>query len=131
MKRFPNPLFFLKKKGPIDFWSIPHFLSGAVSALFAAVFSISFGVAFLSTFVLAILWELFEKKERIRENIRNRIADIILPLIAFPATSLFVQKVATEQERRIALLATVSVLFLYVNLAAWRARSEHDRDFTG
>lgn len=131
MKRPPILLSFLKKKRPIDFWSIPHFLFGAVTALFAATLSIPSGAAFFSTLVLAILWELFEKKEKIRENIRNRIADVLLPLVAFPATLLFTQKVAVEQERRVALLATVSVLFLYVNLAAWRARSERDRDFTG
>jgi CDP-diglyceride synthetase len=113
----------------IDFWSIPHFLFGAVTALFASVFGIPMGIAFVLTIVLAVCWEWFESSNKVVESIRNRVTDVIYPLIAFPATFLYAQNVAVEQERRVALLAIVSILFFYINYMAWKARFENDRDF--
>jgi len=125
MKRKTLP--FLKDL--VDFWSIPHFLFGAVTALVAIVFSITAGTAFLSTLALALLWELFEYRQGIVESVRNRISDVLFPLVAFPATYLFARNVAIEQDRRVSLLVIMIILFLYTNFMAWKARLSRDRDF--
>ncbi len=125
---------FLKRriailKGMVDFWSIPHFLFGAVTALGAETIGLSFGVGFFSTLGIAILWELFEKRMKIGENIRNVLSDIVLPLVAFPATWLYAEQVAIAPERRLALFVTVTILHIFINFLAWRARAEKDREF--
>lgn len=113
----------------IDFWSIPHFLFGSVTALVATVVGIPASRAFVATFVMAILWEVFEDRMKIGENLKNVIADITLPLIAFPATFLYATEVAVDLERRVSLLSVVSILFFYINFKAWKARFSRDRDF--
>ncbi|NTW13764.1 MAG: hypothetical protein HGA31_01905 [Candidatus Moranbacteria bacterium] len=114
----------------IDYWSIPHFLFGAVTALAAAVFFIPSRTAFFFTVALAVLWELFEWKNlNIAEDFRNRVSDVIFPLVAFVATDTYVGSVITGSDRKISLFAVVTFLFLYTNYMAWRARARHDRDF--
>lgn len=114
----------------IDYWSIPHFLFGAVTALAAAIFLVPSRTAFFLTLVLAVLWELFEWKGlNVEEDFRNRVSDVIFPLVAYGATNLYVGAVITGSERKISLFAVVTFLFLYTNFMAWRARSRHDRDF--
>jgi hypothetical protein len=113
----------------IDFWSVPHFLFGAVAALLSEVLGFPFQKGILLTFGIAVLWEFFEKRMKIGENIRNALSDIVLPLVAFPATWMYAEHVATTHDRRLALLVTVSALYLFTNFVAWRARFEKDRDF--
>ncbi|MEI6650452.1 MAG: hypothetical protein WCL23_03405 [Candidatus Moraniibacteriota bacterium] len=116
-------------KRSIDFWSIPHFLFGSVMALVAASFEYPFPATFAVTLVVAILWERFEQEEGIKESIHNRMADVVLPLIAFVATYFYTHLVAIEHERRIALLTVVTLVFFLVNYLGWRARAARDRDF--
>ncbi|HWQ59996.1 MAG TPA: hypothetical protein VN420_02505 [Candidatus Fimivivens sp.] len=113
----------------IDFWSIPHFLFGSVTALIASVFALPSVTMFISTFVLAVFWELFEFRSHIIESMRNRVTDILYPLIAFPMTYIFAQNAVNDHHRRISLLAIVSIIFFYINYMAWKARFEHDGDF--
>lgn len=114
----------------IDFWSIPHFLFGVVTALLAVVFSIPSGPMFILTLIGAMLWEWFESRNGIKETLRNRISDILFPLISFPVTYLYARYAVDEPEHRRALLAIVSIVFFYVNFMAWKARFEHDGDFS-
>lgn len=113
----------------IDFWSVPHFLTGAVTALATSAFSWDPGIMFLVTLVLAILWEFFERGIKIGEEIKNVISDILLPLVAFPATYVFAQQAIDTSERRIALFVVVLIVYAYICTIAWRARAERDRDF--
>ncbi|NTW90245.1 MAG: hypothetical protein HGB37_05050 [Candidatus Moranbacteria bacterium] len=113
----------------IDFWSIPHFLFGSVTALLASAYALPAGTMFLTTLFLAILWELFEYRNHIVESFRNRVTDVLYPLIAFPVTYLYAQNIATDQHRRISLLAIVSIIFFYINYMAWKARFADDKDF--
>jgi hypothetical protein len=114
----------------IDFWSIPHFLFGAVTALGAIVFLIPAWSVFFATFIFAVAWEFFERWQGIVESIRNRISDVCMPLVAFPATFLFARYVTVEHERQVSLFVVITILFLYTNFMAWKARFARDRDFT-
>ncbi|NTW75786.1 MAG: hypothetical protein HGB34_02685 [Candidatus Moranbacteria bacterium] len=113
----------------IDYWSIPHFLFGAVTALASVVFSVPGRYGFISTFLIAIAWELFEKKAKLWENIRNVSADIALPLISFPVVYYYAMEIVSDAERNRALFVVVTILHFFINFIAWRARSERDRDF--
>jgi hypothetical protein len=116
--------------GTIDYWSIPHFLFGAVTALAAAAFIAPSGTVFFATLALAILWELIEWKFlNIYEDIGNRVGDVILPLVAFWATDFYVTAFVTGSDRKISLFVVVTALFFWSNFLAWRARARHDRDF--
>lgn len=114
----------------IDFWSVPHFLAGAVTGLAAAAFSWNPFAVFFATFALAVVWEFFEKSVKIGEDMRNVVSDIALPLVAFPATYLFAARAVETSERRLALLTVVTLVYAYTNVLAWNARSQHDDDFT-
>jgi hypothetical protein len=113
----------------IDFWSIPHFLFGSVMALFTSAFTLPTGIMFFTTLFLAIIWELFEYRNHIVESFRNRVTDVIYPLIAFPVTYFYAQNVAIDLYRRQSLLVIVSIIFFYINYMAWKARFADDNDF--
>ncbi len=113
----------------IDFWSVPHFLSGVVTGLSASAFSWQPLAVFFATLGLAILWEFFEKSVKVGEDMKNVASDILMPLVAFPATYLFAEHAVETAERRLALLVAVLGVYVYVNYIAWRARAERDQDF--
>lgn len=113
----------------IDFWSIPHFLSGAVAALFAVVFAFPVPLMFFVTFAFAVLWELLEMRFRLREASWNVASDIALPLISFPMTVLLIGAAVPDHEHRVGLFLIVLVLYVYTNVVAWHARLDGDPDF--
>ena len=67
-------------QGLLDAWSIPHFLFGMVMALVAIVFQLPILTTFVVLVVIAILWEFFEMRMKLRENLWNVISDVLLPL---------------------------------------------------
>lgn len=113
----------------IDFWSVPHFLAGVVTALAASAFSWNPVLIFFVTLFLAILWEFFEKSVKVGEHLKNVLSDIILPLLAFPVVYLFSEQYVETAEQRLALFVAVLGVYVYVNYIAWRARAERDQDF--
>ena len=113
----------------IDFWSVPHFLSGVVAALFAILFSIPLQPVFFAVLALAILWEFLEMRFQLREASWNVASDIVLPLIAFPLTAAFVLRAVPDEEHRAGLFLLALVLYIYTNVIAWQARLDHDSDF--
>ncbi len=125
-----KPQFFNPTK-LFDWWSVPHFLFGMVTALVALAFSLSVSRVFLATLALAIVWELLKKRYRISEAPGNGTVDVLLPLIAFGITFLLVDRVGVNPEHYQALLIVTSFLYVSVNFFAWRARLERDREFQG
>lgn len=124
-KRYP--LFSAKKL--FDWWSVPHFMFGIVTALFAISFSFDAIVIFLGTLVLALLWELLEKFVRLSEAPGNGWVDVVLPLLAFLMTYILVDRAALNHDRHIGLFTITLLLYGFINMIAWRARLEKDRDF--
>lgn len=113
----------------IDFWSIPHFLAGAVAALFSVAFALPIAPMFFITFAFAVLWEFLEMGFRLREASWNVVSDIALPLISFPLTILLVRTADPDTEHLTGLFLVVLVLYIYTNVAAWHARLDGDPDF--
>ena len=122
--------WYLKKS--LDWWSIPHFLFGVVTALSALVFGWSVPVAFTATLGIALLWEYFVRRVRIREAPSNAKMDILLPLVAFILTIFLMNHtpLQTAQDRQSFLIIALS-LYGFVNFIAWRAKLAHDREFEG
>jgi hypothetical protein len=56
----------------VDWWSVPHFLSGVLLAMFGI------GVAWVAA--LAIAWELIEITAAVDEYPTNRVVDVVLAL---------------------------------------------------
>ncbi len=119
----PNKLF--------DWWSVPHFMFGIVTALMAISFYWSAFDAFVGTLIAALLWELLEKYVRLSEAPGNGWADVVLPLIAFVATYFLVDQATLNHERHLGLLLITVLLYLFINMIAWRARFEQDEEFLG
>jgi hypothetical protein len=128
-KAIQKELFDAKKL--FDWWSVPHFMFGIVTALAAISFSWGAGYAFLGTLVLALLWELLEKYVRLSEAPGNGWVDVVLPLLAFVMTYFLVDQAALNHDRHLALLTITVLLYLFINFIAWRARFERDEDFWG
>lgn len=114
-----------------DWWSVPHFMFGIVTALAAISFSWDVFSTFLGTIILALLWELLEKFVRLSEAPGNGWVDVVLPLMAFVMTVLLVDQAELNHDRHLGLLTITLLLYGFINLIAWRARFEKDQDFLG
>ena len=114
-----------------DWWSVPHFMFGIVMALAAISFSWPTFFTFVVTLIAALLWELLEKYVRLSEAPGNGWVDVVLPLLAFVITYLMVDQAALNHDRHLGLLMITFLLYMFINLIAWRARFERDRDFLG
>jgi hypothetical protein len=67
----------------LDFWSVPHFLSGALLACLVYLFHLSFWYATLLAAVLLIAYEVFEHMIEIDETVWNRRLDVVVGLASF------------------------------------------------
>ncbi|MBP7060672.1 MAG: hypothetical protein KBA91_01690 [Candidatus Moranbacteria bacterium] len=114
-----------------DWWSVPHFMFGIVMALAAISFSWPTFLTFVVTLILALLWELLEKYVRLSEAPGNGWVDVALPLLAFVTTYLLVDQATLNHDRHLGLLTITLLLYVFINLIAWRARFEKDEDFLG
>lgn len=114
-----------------DWWSVPHFMFGIVAALAAIAFSWPIFWTFAGTLFLALLWELLEKYVRLSEAPGNGWIDVVLPLFGFVITYLLVDQAALNHDRHVGLLAITTLLYLFINMIAWRARFDKDTDFLG
>jgi hypothetical protein len=128
-QKLKKEIFDAKKL--FDWWSVPHFMFGIVMALLAISFSWPASYTFLGMLVLALLWELLEKYVRLSEAPGNGWVDVALPLLAFVITYLLVDQAALNHDRHLGLLTITVLLYLFINLIAWRARFEKDEDFLG
>lgn len=115
----------------LDYWSIPHFFFGTVTALSAITFSWSIPLTFFGTIVIAIVWEFLEMGSGLRETDGNKIADVVLPLLSFWLTLVLVDRSDQNLGHNSSLLAVAIVVYLSLNFFAWRARFDHDREFSG
>lgn len=70
----------------IDFWSIPHVLSGVLAFLGAKLLDVDLWLGFAISFVLMIAWEFFEDFVEIHEFITNRVGDVVTGIIGFWGT---------------------------------------------
>jgi hypothetical protein len=129
MKKKSEDIFDANKL--FDWWSVPHFMFGIVMALMAIFFSWPALYTFFGTLVLALLWELLEKYVRLSEAPGNGWIDVVLPLFAFVITYLLVDQAELNHERHLGLLVITTLLYLFINIIAWRARFEKDEEFLG
>lgn len=129
MKKKSEDIFDANKL--FDWWSVPHFMFGIVMALMAIFFSWPALNTFFGTLVLALLWELLEKYVRLSEAPGNGWIDVVLPLFAFVITYLLVDQAELNHERHLGLLVITTLLYLFINIIAWRARFEKDEEFLG
>ena len=113
-----------------DWWSVPHFMFGMVTALSAITFYWPTFDLFLITLVLALLWELLEKKYRLSEAPGNAWVDVVLPLMAFVMTYLLVDTSKLNHEGHVGLLTITLLLYGVINMLAWQARFAKDKQFT-
>lgn len=85
--------------------------------------------SFLALIVIAFLWEYVEWKIGIRERKGNPWMDIMLPILAFGMTLLLVDQAPLHKKEQLALFVCVLLLFIFLNLIAWRARFQKERGF--
>lgn len=114
-----------------DWWSVPHFMFGIVTALAGISFDWPVLYVFVGTLILALLWELLEKYVRLSEAPGNGWVDVVLPLLAMVMTYLLVDQAELNHERHLSLLLITVLLYLFINMIAWRARFEKDEEFLG
>lgn len=114
-----------------DWWSVPHFMFGVVICLAAISFSWPIFLAFIMTLILALLWELLEKYVRLSEAPGNGWVDVVLALTGFVITLLLIDQAELNHERHVGLFVMTLLLYLFINMIAWRARFEKDEEFLG
>ncbi len=121
----------LKARKLFDYWSMPHFLFGTVSALFTVTFLLPVVYMFFVTLYLSIFWELLEMRFRLHEAKGNSGMDVLLALFGFGSTFIFADRINANVGNQSSLLIITGILFLCLNFFAWRARFEHDGEFQG
>lgn len=121
--------FIQRLKQSIDYWSMPHFLLGALVALMVRVFGFPVLPLFFVTLVIAVLWEVVEMRLRIREAKVNVVSDIVMPLFAYIVTLWLTGGAMMRHEQYVALLMVTVIFYVLVSYAAWVARLDHDPDF--
>lgn len=129
MKKHRKRIFDANKL--FDWWSVPHFMFGIVTYLAAISFFWNVFYAFIWTLVLALFWELLEKYVRLSEAPGNGWVDVILALLGFVSALTLVDQAELNHERHLGLLTITFLLYLFINMIAWRARFEKDHDFLG
>ena len=75
-----NPYRALWEQPVLDFWSIPHLLSGVIFFFLFRSYKIHPVLGFVANVAIAVLWEVFEKTTGVssREYFTNHLADIVL-----------------------------------------------------
>jgi hypothetical protein len=118
-----------QKGRAFDLWSIPHFLFGILMGLLPPLTGISFLTACALTVILAMLWEIYEKFVAIKEAIQNSLLDIILPIVAFTATSYALLIYPLHSDDLLIIMVAVSVLYIFTLISGWLAYIRRNRDF--
>jgi len=80
-----NPYRELWEQPVLDFWSLPHLLSGVIFFFLFRTFRIHPVLAFTANLAIAILWEVFEKTTGVssREYFTNHLADIVFAVSGY------------------------------------------------
>ncbi len=80
-----NPYRALWEQPVLDFWSLPHLLSGVIFFFLFRTFRIHPVLGFMANLAIAILWEVFEKTTGVssREYFTNHMADIVFAVAGY------------------------------------------------
>jgi hypothetical protein len=103
----------LWKKGKyLDLWSLIHFVCGLVFGSIMVLFTGSFGLSFLVVFILKIVWEIYEFKTGIIEEVPNKILDVVVGLIGFVVFYFWMYPTFVYRFNVLFLVLTISSFFL-------------------
>ncbi|MBX2866672.1 hypothetical protein KTR10_01800 [Candidatus Kaiserbacteria bacterium] len=102
----------------LDFWTVVHFLSGAVIGFFGEISLLSFKQVLIIGSILLVLWEVFEHVRGIRETIMNRIIDVIIAVIGM---LLFFMISFVYRDLTVTLGVGLTVLTIFLSYRGWRA----------
>jgi hypothetical protein len=118
-----------RKGRVIDMWSIPHFLFGILFAFVPYAIPLSLLEVFLIMVGIALIWELGEYMEGIRETIWNNIADVILPIISYFLASHFLITYGLLPDQMTVLFVAVLMVYIFTNISGWLAYRRRVREF--
>jgi len=104
-----------KKAKFLDLWSVIHFVCGLVLGSIAILFIGSFGLAFLVVFVVMTVWELYEFKTGIIEEVPNKILDVVVGLIGFVVFYLWLYP-SFVYSFNVSFLILSALLFFFLNV---------------
>jgi len=74
----------------LDLWSIVHLLSGMVLAMIISFFGFSFWFSVVVAFLLMVVWEFFESAIGIGEHATNLFTDLVVGLIGYFITVVWI-----------------------------------------
>ena len=101
-----------------DWWTVVHFLSGAVIGFVGEVLLFSFKDTFLIGFVLVVLWEVFEHMRGIRETLLNRVVDVVIAVIGM---GLFFILSFAFRDWTLVMGSVIILLTIFLSYRGWRA----------
>ncbi len=103
-----NPFRALWEQPVIDFWSIPHLLSGVIFYFLFRSYKIHPALGFTANIAIAVLWEVFEKTTGVsaREYFTNHVADIVLATMGYTG-AIFLSGLAGDEKARNRIFWTV------------------------
>tara|TARA_Y100000310_G_scaffold73282_1_gene69449 strand:- start:1167 stop:1574 length:408 start_codon:yes stop_codon:yes gene_type:complete len=104
-----------KKHKYLDLWSLTHFVCGLVLGSVSVLLIGSFGWSLLVVFVVMTVWELYEFKTGIIEEVPNKILDVVVGLIGFVVFYLWMYPSFVFRFNVLFLVLSV-VLFLLLNI---------------
>lgn len=108
----------------LDFWSVPHFLSGIALALALHLLGFGFFPAIIFGFLLLVAYEAFEYLARIEETRWNRILDVVVGMASFVPT-LYIAPSYGAFELALA-FTTVAAIDSLLSYFGWKASQKAD-----
>jgi hypothetical protein len=110
----------------IDLWSIPHFLAGVIIGLPLLQHGVGFWTAGAIVLILCTMFEIVELAFDIHESMANRITDVVLPMIAYPAA--YYSFITRDPDINNALLVFSSVLYILIIIPGWLLYQKRKRE---
>jgi hypothetical protein len=100
----------------VDLWTIPHILAGVLLGGYLYWFGVPLLINITITAVLIISWEFFELHFLgVHEHLTNSLMDILVALIGFIITHIFIIKYSIE----IVFPYLLALTIIYIFLNSW------------
>jgi hypothetical protein len=109
-----------------DLWFFVHFLSGMTGGTLLLLAGVPEPAAWVTAFTLAIIWEIIEWKNGIKETAQNRVLDIFVGVAGGAVGYLYINNLAFSPHVEAAILTIEMLVLATVSAVGWKNYKNQD-----